>query len=477
MRHIHPRTLLQLLGDWPNRPGPRYVSLAARIGELLADGQLAPGVRVPAERVLAQELGLSRGTVAQAYEELRRNGLLESRRGARSVTRLPAGSLPWVPSGMTREASRAPIDMMVGAAAAPPELAGALERAVQALGAYLPSTGYHQLGIPVLREAIANRYTELGVPTTPDRILVTAGAQQAIDLIARLLATPRETAVVESPAYWGTLIALRQASARAVSLDVSSAPWDIDEFAQLVEQTHPSLAFITPDFQNPTGWLMDDAAREQLVAVCRRAGVTLVADEVHADIRLDPGVSCPAPTAMHDTTDSVISVGSLGKCIWGGLRVGWIRAAPRTVSALAIIRTTAGLCGAPLDQIAATEIIAGLDEFVRERNRLLTRQRDVLLREVDAKLGWRIEAPSGGLSSWAELPGASASALADVAAREGVLLESGPRLSWEGALDRFVRLPFALPEPMLVEGIDRLARAWSLLDSNEIRPGITPATV
>src|SRR3712207_6084388 len=123
---------------------------------------------------------------------------------------------------------------------------------------------------------------------------------------------------------------LRLAGARMVSLDVSSGPLQLDALQALVTQTGARLAYLMPDFQNPTGRLMRDAQREELVLLCRRHGITLIVDETLAEIALEPD-AVARPIAGHDSSDGVLTVGSLSKAVWAGLRVGWIRASPRQV--------------------------------------------------------------------------------------------------------------------------------------------------
>ncbi|HEV3000783.1 MAG TPA: PLP-dependent aminotransferase family protein [Solirubrobacteraceae bacterium] len=461
-RHITAHALAGLLGDWRGGPGPMYERLCRRLGQLLSDGRVAPGVRLPAERPLAAELGISRTTVVRTYAALREQGLLESRRGAGSVTRLSQGSvehfLPWAGAARLNGHAAPVIDLTKASPKAGEAVVAALRAAAEQAGALVGHHGYQPLGLASLRAAVAARYELRGVPTAPEQILITSGAQQAIDLLVRTFVRSRETVVVESPTYPGAIDSLRLAGARMVSLDVSANPWQLDALQALLAQTGARFAYLMPDFHNPTGRLMRDAQREELVRHCRRHGVTLIIDETLAEIALDPD-AVARPIAGHDPSDGVITVGSLSKAVWAGLRVGWIRASPRQLSAVAATRTTADLSGAPLEQIAAVALLADLDAHLERSRPSLTRQRDALAAAV-TPAGWRLDLPSGGLSAWAELPSGSSSLLADVAYRSGVTLIPGPRLSPDGALDRYLRLPYSLPVETIRAAIERLSRAW-----------------
>src|SRR5690349_12402249 len=185
--------LARLLGEWhvrTHRRGPEYAALAEAVRGLLTDGRLALGVRLPAERELADALGISRTTVTAAYRELRESGHLTSRRGAGSWTSLPSGHRVgttglWAPSDDTDL-----IDLGCAALPAPPQLATAAAEAVADLPGYTGGAGYQPMGLAVLREVIARSYVERGLPTDPDQIMVTSGVQHALDLLLRLLVAP-----------------------------------------------------------------------------------------------------------------------------------------------------------------------------------------------------------------------------------------------------------------------------------------------
>ena len=177
--------------------------------------------RVPSERALAPELGVSRGTVSRAYDRLREDGFLVSARGAGSWLTLPDAAGP--ASGRAASRPRWGVDLSVAALPAPePQLGEAALSAARALARRAPSHGYAAAGLPELRAAIARRFCERGVDTTPDQVLVTAGAQHALHLVLRLLCAPGDRVLVDAPAYPRTLAAVRGVRAAPVAVPLGA---------------------------------------------------------------------------------------------------------------------------------------------------------------------------------------------------------------------------------------------------------------
>ncbi|MDZ7883582.1 MAG: PLP-dependent aminotransferase family protein, partial [Mycobacterium sp.] len=313
--HIGARQLVALLGHWSGNDAV-YAALATRIELLLRDGRIAPYTRLPAERELADALGRSRTTVAAAYRALRESGHLISVRGSGSVVVLPQ---PGSDSGGAAE-----IDF---ARAVPPPVPG-LKEILRRFGDNLPDVlsrpGFDLLGELQLREQIATRYTEQGAPTSPEHIMITLGAQHAIALLTKTVLRHADRVVVEAPTYPHAYEAVLSAGGRLVSTPVSNSGWDIDHFVSVVERVRPELAYLIPDFHNPTGACMPAEHRERILAATRRAGTLTLIDETTADLNIDLPSRAPSFASLEPrrSTSTVVSVGSLSKTVWGGLRVG-----------------------------------------------------------------------------------------------------------------------------------------------------------
>lgn len=462
--------LARLLGQWHALPGrrrnPDYLALAGAVRGLLIDGRLPLGVRVPAERELAEALGVSRTTVTAAYRALRESGHLTSRRGAGSWTMLPSGHRVGSTGFWTPPDDLDMLDLSSAALAAPPELIPASRAAVEDLHRYVGGVGYHPAGIIELREAVANSYTRRGLPTSPEQIMITSGVQHALDLVLRLAVPPGGSVLVESPTYPNALAALAARRARITTHGLANdgTGWDAELLLASLRQVRPKVAYLIPEFQNPTGYLMSEQLRERVVAAAHSANTELVVDESFVDLPLDD-TTMPPPTGTFDRRSRVISVGGMSKPFWGGLRIGWVRAAASQVQRLAAARVGVDMAGPVLDQLVAVRLLAEAATIVAARRAELTVRRDALLAALAQHLPeWRVVTPRGGMTLWVELDGPISSALARAAEQAGVRLAPGPRFGLDGTLERFLRLPFTLPAEVLVDAVARIASARYDLD-------------
>ncbi|REG02069.1 GntR family transcriptional regulator [Asanoa ferruginea] len=461
--------LARLLGHWHALPGrrrnPDYAALAGAVRGLLADGRLPLGIRLPAERELAEALKVSRTTVTAAYRELRESGHLTSRRGAGSWTTLPGGHRVASTGLWTPLNDLDMIDLGCAALAAPPELIPAARAAADELPRYLGDAGYHPTGLVELREAVARGFTDRGLPTSPDQIMVTSGTQQALDLVLRLTVQAGNGVLMESPTYPNALAALSARRARITTHGLDTdAGWDGELLLGALRQSTPRLAYVIPEFHNPTGHLMPADLRERMVATAHSTGTDLVVDESFVDLPLD-GVEMPPPVALFDRHSRVITIGGMSKPYWGGLRIGWVRASAPTVQRLAALRVGVDMASPVLDQLVAAQLLDRADTIVPARRLQLAAQRDALLAALAEHLPeWRVRPPQGGVTLWAELDGPISSALARAAEEVGVRLAPGPRFGLDGTLERFLRLPYTLPAGELVDAVKRIATVRYDLD-------------
>jgi DNA-binding transcriptional MocR family regulator len=483
--------LARLLGRWHALPGqrrhPDYAALAGTVRGLLADGRLPLGVRLPAERELAEALGISRTTVSAAYRELRESGHLTSRRGAGSWTTLPrghrvAGTGLWTPGDDPDG-----IDMGSAAMPAPHQLVEAAQAATEDLPRYMGGAGYHPSGLPELREAVAQTYADRGLPTSADQILIASGTQHALDLVVRLLVAPAAPVLVESPTYPNALASLSARRARIATHGIGTGArgaeagggggWDEELLLGAVRQVRPRMAYVIPEFHNPTGHLMPAGLRERLAAAAQATGADLVVDESFVELPLD-GTAVPPPVAIFDRHSRVLSIGGMSKPYWGGLRIGWVRAAAPLVQRLAAVRVGMDMGSPVLEQLVAVQLLRRCAEIVAPRRAQLAAQRDALVEAVRRELPeWRFTVPSGGMSMWVELDGPVSSALARAAEERYVRLAPGPRFGLDGTLERFLRLPFALPPDQLAEAVRRIAEVRYDLDRTARPLWRTPAVI
>ncbi|GAA0236652.1 PLP-dependent aminotransferase family protein [Cryptosporangium japonicum] len=472
---MEPINLVERLGRWSSGRGPLYLLLAARIRSLVDEGELPPGTRLPPDRALAAELAVGRTTVVAAYDQLAVEGRIVRRQGsgtrvagppaeaARPTTDSPGFLHLLEPSdGVILLACAAPD-------APPPELVDAYSRAVATLADLVGDIGYHPTGLLRLRRAIADRYTDRGVPTAPEQILVTTGGQQALSLIASALLRPGDRVLVETPTYPGALEAFREEAAV-----VRGLPIGLPRLRPAVSELRPALVYTIPSFHNPTGAVLSEPARRRLVT--EAAGTVLVEDEVHVDLGFPDEPPPPPPLASHD--DGVLTVGSLSKVAWGGLRVGWVRAPAPVISRLARLRAVHDLGGNVPAQLAAAELLPHLDAL---RERSASRRRDGhdhLRTELARALpDWHVPAVRGGQTLWIRLPRGGGGSFAQAALRHGVAVLPGAGLDATGGSTDHVRLHFLASHAELTEAVHRLALAWQSYDPHSAPAGPPPLAV
>ncbi|RAU35875.1 PLP-dependent aminotransferase family protein [Enterobacter sp. ECC-175] len=460
-RRFGSQSLVRLLGNWqhPGSRTPLWRQLADALRMLILDGRLALHTRLPGERELAAALEVSRTTISSALGLLREEGYLESRHGSGSRVILPDSHA--VPTLSTASAA---LDLSTAALGAGPEIHQAYSHALTMLAQHLTLTGYDQLGLPALREAIAARYTARGLPTRPDEVMVVNGAVSGFALVLRMMTGPGDRVVVDHPTYALAIAAIQGALCRPVGVSLPEKGWDTDGFAATIAQTAPRLAYLMPDFHNPTGRCMDVPTRQAVADIAAQTRTALVVDETMVDLWFD--APPPPPLASFNPEATVITLGSTGKSFWGGLRLGWIRASSRTIATLVQTRDTLDLGSPLLEQLATQWLIEHGDEFLPARRNMLAERRNrcrELLREHFPD--WTFDEAEGGLSYWIALPGMQATQLAARAETIGINLGTGTRFGLSGAFDRYLRMPFSLPSEELEQALLRIKPLWLALNN------------
>lgn len=453
---------------------PAYAGLAAALRRLIVDGRLPRIAQLPSERELAAVLGLSRTTVTRAYAELQSSGHASGQRGSGTYTRLPGRAHPGLDRALTPDPGKGVVvDLNCAAPGAAQGLATAYEQALTELPQYFGSHGYFPFGLPPLREAIAAAFVAQGLPTDPDQIMITPGALAGAAVAAQALTRPGQRVLIENPVYPNAAQAFSSRATRLVPVDVSSTGWDFDAVESIVRQSAPTLAYTIPDFHNPTGTLMPEGDRERFARLLTRARCVAVIDESHRLLGLDVAVM-PAPLASHveGMGGTAVTVGSLSKAYWGGLRIGWIRAPRRLVDPLMEARLTLDLGVPVLEQLVAVRLLADGGP-VSDQTDSLRRQRAALVGALRARLPqWRFTLPPGGLALWVELPEARSLDVVAAAMARGVTITPGPSFAVGGGLTTFVRIPYTRPVPELLHAVAVLAVAWE--DSARTTRPVTP---
>jgi GntR family transcriptional regulator / MocR family aminotransferase len=468
--------------------GSRLASLHAALREAIATGRLAPGLRLPSSRDLAAQVGVSRNTAVAAYELLASEGWLESRgAGGSFVAELPQAAVqvsdrasvaPWADSRWLRgETGGWPPPLTSGPAPAyhfktgMPEVAGfpfdvlrrRHTRALQA-AAREPARYPDAQGLPALREAIAGHVSSSrAVACTAADVVVTAGAQQALDLIARVLVTPGRTlAAVENPGYPPMRAALLGAGARL-------APVPVDAEGLVVEALprEARIVCVTPSHQSPLGMALSLARRRELLNWAASHQAVVIEDDYDGEFRFTSRPLDALKTLDRD--GRVFYVGTLSKSMLPALRLGYVVAPAWARDALVAAKHAAGFGSPALMQVAVAGFIAE-GHLLRHVRRLRTEyaeRRRVLEQMIQRHLGERAEIfPAiAGLHLAVGLPGVDTDELTRRAWAAGVGVEPLSRYWWGegGGVPGLVLGYGSITAARIPEAVRRLAKALGTL--------------
>ncbi len=440
-------------------PAPLWKQIVDHAVRLADEGALPGGERLPPTRVLAAELGVNRSTVCRAYEELAALGHLESRPGsyttvrgrarplaarssgeplldwdhlmapsvrgafasARGHPKIPAGGEGWIDfSTLSADPDLSPVDDLRRA------LRAALLEQPRSLVDYGEIAGYAPL-----RELLAKRMHAHGISVCPDEVLITQGAQQALDLVIRFLATPGSRAVVESPTYVGVVPLLGVNGVRAIEIPVGPDGMDLDVLESRLRRHRPAFVYTMPAFHNPTGVTTSQAHRERLLELCEARGVPIVEDGFEEEMKYFGRAVLPLKSM--DARGAVLYVGTFSKVIFPGLRIGWIAAERECIRRLAGLARFTSLSSNLLSQAAVERFChAGrYDRYLRRLHATFRRRMTMLLRCLEKHVGGdRLEwtRPVGGCTLWARVPGgrlADERALIEAAGSERLAITPG----------------------------------------------------
>jgi DNA-binding transcriptional MocR family regulator len=470
--------LFRALGTDPARlprTRPLYRRLVALLEGGIARGDVPPGFQLPPERDLASALRVSRATIVSAYRELEARGLLRGYvgRGTFVSARPDAGSAPFAWRGKmstaalqssdstVRDLVRAAADpALVSLAAGVPALdcfpTDAFQRAMNDVLATHAATAWRHgptEGLPAFRAALAARFGG-----DAEHVLVIAGAQQGLDLLARCLIDPGDAVVVDRPGYVGAIQRFRSAGARLVGWDIARA--DVDELEELLLRYRPKLIYTNPTHQNPTGTTLPLRTRRELLELAARYRVPIVEDDTYRELSL----AAPAPPSLFTLDEAhsvVIRVNSFSKMLAPGLRLGWISAVRPIVEQLALIKQQVDPHTQNLSQLVVCELVERgvFDRHVTTLKGEHRRRRDALVRALGAHVPaatLRFAVPEGGMYLWCQLPPPfRARAVQEHAQRESVMVITGePFYVDHGGADR-IRLCYTSQPP---ERADRVAR-------------------
>jgi GntR family transcriptional regulator/MocR family aminotransferase len=470
---------------------PLYRQIKEYLRQGIVSGSLAPHTRLPASRQLAHDLGLNRITVESAYAELEADGQVQARMGsgtyvvpgvALSPLSGPEGDVTWplwqqrltvggeaaAAQGVAGNGSAHPHEISLASGKSDAHLfpADDFRRVIQTVmrrdGVAALDYGEHN-GYTPLRETLSHILATQGLHARPESILMTAGSQQALSLVARRLLNPGDMIVVESPTYSGALDLFR-----ALGLEIAGVPMDgqgmvAEDLEHTLQRHHPKLIYTIPNFHNPTGVCMSATRRRQLLVLADRYNVPVLEDDYVGDLRYH-GRAQPSLKAL-DPGGRVIYVSTFSKMLMPGLRVGFLVADGPVYDCLASFKRVNDIATSSLVQRAleAYVTVGRYQAHLRRSCQIHHRRLDATLAAIEQHLpGVHVEPPQGGLFVWAQLPdGLSADELLPLARQAGTDFAPGSRFFPDPAEGRgWMRLNCVCqPAEEIEEAIVRLAKA------------------
>ncbi len=474
----------------PDRSGdtPIYRQLADYLRELIVTGRLAAGEKLPATRELAASIGMGRNTANLAYRTLVDEGVLLAHVGQgtfvsgaalRTVASVMARRRAFVWDGLFSRSARTPLlagwrslpirsirfDFRGGRVDAEALPARELQRAYRdVIGDSFPAIAgdADPLGYPPLREQIARSLLTRGIRCDAMDVIVTSGAQQALDLVVRALIDPGDFVAIEQPGYFGAALSCRNAGAQLIGIDVDRDGLRTDQLARALRSQHIKLVYTTPAAQMPTGAVMSDARRAALLELADQTQTPIVEDDYDSEFRYE---NPPLPALKtQDPAGQVIYVGTFSKAIFPGLRLGYAVVARPLLSKLAAARFGASFGPDGLAQAAVANMLesGAFERHVRRLRKHYAERRLALITALHLRMpaGTTWSEPRGGLQLWVTLPaGADANRIDAEASEAGIAYSSGVGCYLDGRGEDQLSLSFANQSPAAIEqGIARLGK-------------------
>ncbi|HEV1996145.1 MAG TPA: PLP-dependent aminotransferase family protein [Candidatus Acidoferrum sp.] len=490
---------------------PLYVQIRDQLRAMVHSGELRPGDRIPASRELARHLGVHRTTVANAYAELESEGLIQGHVGRGTFIRengstgapigkghafgigsaspvlAPApgatsnGHLRWDTlfadergeEALSRLMPAVPAGAISFIVARPAAEYFPIDKLTACAQAALKHDGHRVLqlgssdGFAPLKRALCDLLKREGIKAKEDQILVSAGCQQALDLLSKAFLRPGDAVILENPTYPGALAVFSAArvrclgvNVRTVSSDSAGAGIDLEALETTLVQNRVKLIVVTPDFQSPTGTTMPVGARRRLLDLATRHQVPIVEDHIYARLHFR---SEPLPSLKSlDRNGIVIHVDSFSKIAFPGLRVGWIVAPETVIDRLRLVKQYTDLHTDQLAQATMAEFVQQgfLEKHVKAMRRVYASRLSVLLDSMERHMPEGVEwtRPEGGMCIWVTLPpGFDASELSVHARERGVLFSPGRYFYVQVPRPNAFRLGFAgVDERKIARGVEIL---------------------
>ncbi|MBL5768762.1 MocR-like pyridoxine biosynthesis transcription factor PdxR [Heyndrickxia sporothermodurans] len=432
-------------------PLPLHLQIYNYLKMKILNGEWTIGMKIPSQRILAKQFEVNRSTIVTVLEELAADGLIESKVG--SGTRVvnntwsllastpPPDWISYVRSGIhepniniiqkINEAEANPNIIRLGTGELSPELLPNKQMAklLQTDMENNLSLGYEEpKGNIDLRKTISHYLKKKGIEASPASILIVSGGLQALQLISIGLLKRESVIFHETPSYLNSVHVFQSAGMKLFGIALDKDGIEHESIGSLKRQHNAALLYTIPSFHNPTGILMSDRRRNQLLEVCKKEALPIIEDDVYGELWFDNPP--PKPLKANDKQGNVLYIGSVSKSLSPGLRIGWIVGPEPVINRLADIKMQTDYGSSSISQFVVNKWIkSGLyEDYLTQVRVELKNRRDFTINILNTNFSdiatWRI--PSGGFYIWLELQtGISTRKLFEAALQEGILLNPG----------------------------------------------------
>ena len=480
-----------------NKPEPLYRQVIEGIRSLIDSGILEAGRPLPSSRRLASQVGVNRTTVTEAYAELQAMGYLRSRPGSYTIVQKRSGgeagisnskcSLDW--KHLVRSETEEVFRIFRGPS---PETPFGIKQRRDAISfsqldpdpRLFPLAQIHRTfsrslwshahepfeygsyqGYGPLRDHLAGRMRLHGISVTGNDILVTNGAQQALDLLIRSLGRPGTKAVIEAPTYALMIPLLRISGVPVAPVPMRDDGMDLDRLEKILDKEKVAFVYTLPNFQNPTGITTGHEHRARLLSLCSARSVPIIEDGFEEDMKYYGKVDLPIKSM--DERNIVIYVGTFSKALFPGLRIGWIAADHECVQRVTAVKRYADLTSNHLAQVFMYHFCheGHYDRHLRRLHRAYRKRLALTLRTMAKTFPGAVTwtEPPGGYTLWVRMPRRMTRAELDVFLQPyGVTVSAGQNYFSGGTASEYFRLCIArTDEEEIREGVSRLGKALS----------------
>ncbi|WP_461538171.1 aminotransferase-like domain-containing protein [Spongorhabdus nitratireducens] len=435
--------------------GPIYRQLADHFGQLVQQGVLKPGDKLPTHRALADELQVTVGTVTRSYAEMEKRGLVEARVGAGTFVK-QSERQGWFLQPVRTENHECNLGYNI-----PPALdrSATIQEALQQLATSREQLGHMMLyqkaeGFDQHRQCVADWLKQRGVAVDASRMLFTSGAQHGVQLALTVMCRAGDTLLVEKYAYPGVISLAQQQQVKLEPVEMDDQGLLPQSLEAACKRHNPRAIYCTPTLQNPTTAIMNSERRVQILAVCRKYGVMVLEDDVNGLLPTNP-----PPPLVNSDPDNVIYIGSLSKCLAPGLRVGFLSAPKRLYRRLAIaLQNQSWMISPVLTGLSCELLRSGAADQILQWVQADMRLRYQILQQV---LGsFDIRSQPNCFHSWLRIPDEwQLNKFIRACHQQAVTVKSGELFVPPGCkAPQYIRLAISGPEsvPQLEQGLEKI---------------------